>query len=146
MKNLALKKSLSILLGLATLICCLSRASCKEDNLVIKDSDTFIVIKATQDSIGDKTDMKLIDYMQMLKADGKLEFEINNGMITSINGYDNPADYSKCWMLYTSDSESSSTMYGTVEYDGTEYGSAMLGAESLTVKAGETYIWVFKSF
>lgn len=142
MKNLT--KALSLCLVIATLLLCF--ASCKEEPLVIKDSDTFIVIKTTEEALNGKSDMKLIDYMETLRKDGELEFEVKNGMITSINGQDNPTDFSKCWMLYTSDSDYSSSAYGIVEYQGTEYGSAIAGAEMLVIKPEQTYIWVFKSF
>lgn len=142
MKNVT--KVLSLCLVVATLLLCF--ASCKKEPLVIKDSDTFIVIKTTEDSLKGKGEMKLIDYMELLREDGELEFEVKNGMITSINGYENPADFSKCWMLYTSDADFSSSEWGTVEYEGTEYGSAILGAEMLVIKPDQTYIWVFKSF
>ena len=142
MKNLT--KALSLCLVIITLGLCF--ASCKEEPLVIKDSDTFIVIKTTEKALDGKENMMLIDYMEMLRDDGELEFKVNSGMITSINGYDNPADYSKCWMLYTSDSDFSSSEWGTVEYQGVEYGSAILGAEMLVIKPNQTYIWVFKSF
>lgn len=114
--------------------------------LVIKDSDTYIVIKTTQEAMGDKTEMLLIEYMESLKAKGELEFTVENGMITSINGIANPADYSSCWMLYTSDETLSNASWGTVEYQGKQYGSAVSGAETLSIKADQLYIWVFKSF
>ena len=145
MKNTT-KKALSLLLVIATVFLMVSLTSCKKEVLVIKDSDEFIVIKATEKSIEGKNDMMLIDYMQMLKDNGDFEYIIDNGMITSINGIENAADYSKCWMLYTSDNENSAAMYGTVEYEGVEYASAMLGAEALQVKAGEVYIWVLVTF
>ena len=145
MKN-TMKKALSLILVLATIFLVTSLSSCKKEVLVIKDSDDFIVIKATEKSIDGKSDMMLIDYMEMLKEDGQFEYTIDNGMITSINGIENAADFSKCWMLYTSDAENSAAMYGTVEFEGAEYGSAMIGAESLPVQAGEIYIWVLVSF
>jgi len=114
--------------------------------LVIKDSDTYIVVKTTQEALDGKTDMLLIDYMGQLKEKGELEFEIKDGMITSINGIANPADFSSCWMLYTSDAENANATWGTVEYEGKEYGSAISGAEALAVKPDQLYIWVFKSF
>ena len=119
---------------------------CKSEPLVIKDSDTYLVIKATEESIGGKTDMKLIDYMSQLVDSGELTCAISDGMVTSINGIENPADFSSCWMLYTSDTENANSAWGTVEYEGTEYGSAISGAETLPVKAGQLYIWVFQSF
>ena len=114
--------------------------------LVIKDSDTYIVIKTTKEAMGDKEDMLLIEYMDKLKEKGELEFKVADGMITSINGIDNPTDWSSCWMLYTSDETLSNASWGTVEYEGKEYGSAVVGAEKLTIKPDQLYIWVYQSF
>ena len=114
--------------------------------LVIKDSDTYIVIKTTKEAMGDKEGMLLIEYMEKLKEKGELEFKVADGMITSINGIDNPTDWSSCWMLYTSDETLSNASWGTVEYEGKQYGSAVSGAEKLTIKPDQLYIWVFKSF
>ena len=99
MKKTNLKKLLSFLLAMVLLAGILT--GCREEPLVIKDSDTYIVVKTT----GEKDDMYLIDYMEKLKEKGQLEFAVRDGMITSINGIDNPADFSSCWMLYTSDEE-----------------------------------------
>lgn len=139
-----MKKIVSILLVLVTLTALL--AGCKSEPLVIKDSDTYIVVKTTQEALDGKTDMLLIDYMSQLKEKGELEFEIKDGMITSINGIENPADWSSCWMLYTSDAENANAAWGTVEYEGKEYGSAISGAEALVIKPDQLYIWVFKAF
>lgn len=139
-----MKKTVSVLLVLVTLTLLL--AGCKSEPLVIKDSDTYIVVKTTEESLNGKTDMLLIDYMSQLKEKGELEFAIKDGMITSINGVDNPADWSSCWMLYTSDAENANAAWGTVEYEGKEYGSAISGAEALVIKPDQLYIWVFKSF
>ena len=114
--------------------------------LVIKDSDTYIVIKTTKEAMGDKEDMLLIEYMEKLKEKGELEFKVADGMITSINGIDNPTDWSSCWMLYTSDEDNANAAWGTIEYEGKEYGSAISGAETLKIKANQLYIWVYKSF
>ena len=140
------KKLVSFLLAVTLLAGVLMLSGCKKEPLVIKDSDTYIVIKTTQEAMDGKTDMFLIGYMKILKEKGELEFEIANGMITSINGIDNPADFSSCWMLYTSDEELSNVAWGTVEYEGKEYNSAVSGAETLKIKPDQLYIWVFKSF
>ena len=139
------KKFLCCLLAVVLLCACLL-TGCKQEPLVIKDSETCIVIKTTKEVVGDETDMVLIDYMNTLIAEGKLTCKIENGMVTSINGIDNPADFSSCWMLYTSDPENSNTAWGTVSYDGKEYGSAISGAETLKLKADQLYIWVYQSF
>ena len=139
------KKILSVLLAVLMLSVSLLLTGCKKEPLVIKDSDTYIVIKTTEEAMKGKEDMLLVDYMELMREEG-LEFEIRDGMIVSINGIENPADYSSCWMLYTSDGENSNASWGTVEYEGKEYGSAISGAETLKIKADQLYIWVFKSF
>ena len=142
MKNTT-KKIVSVIL-VVLLACTVLLTGCQNEPLVIQDSETCIVIKPTAESIEGET--VLIDYMDKLAADGVLTCSIENGMVTSINGIENPADYSSCWMLYTSDAENSNTAWGTVEYDGKEYGSAISGAETLKIKADQLYIWVFQSF
>ena len=143
MKN---KKILACLLAALLLMNILLLAGCQSEPLVIKESDTCIVLKVTEEAIGGNTDMVLIDYMDTLVKEGKLTCTIENGMVTSINGIDNPADFSSCWMLYTSDADNSNAAWGTVEFEGNQYGSAISGAETLKIKAGQLYIWVYKSF
>lgn len=88
----------------------------------------------------------LIDVMEQAKADGELTYETSDGMITSLNGKVNPADWSYCWMLYTSDSSMASTEYGTYEYEGQTLGSAVLGTEALPVVDGGIYVWYYQHF
>lgn len=145
MKNTT-KKALSLTLVIMLLVSMALLSGCKNEPLVIKDSDTCIVIKPTAASLDGKTDLVLIDYMNQLEEDGQLTCKIADGMVTSINGIDNPADFSSCWMLYTSDAENANTAWGTVEYNGNQYGSAISGAEALKIKADQLYIWVFQSF
>lgn len=140
------KKILACLLAALLLMNILLLAGCQSEPLVIKESDTCIVLKVTEEAIGGNTDMVLIDYMDTLVKEGKLTCTIENGMVTSINGIDNPADFSSCWMLYTSDADNSNAAWGTVEFEGAQYGSAISGAETLKVKPGQLYIWVYKSF
>ena len=108
----------------------------------VKLDGEYIVITADEDAEG-KT---LLAYMNELKAQDKLSFELKDGMVTSINGKANAADFSSCWMLYTSDSENANEAWGIVEYEEKNYGSAIVGVESLPVKSGEIYIWWYQSF
>lgn len=108
----------------------------------VESTETAVVIKV-EEANGVEF---LIDVMEQAKADGKLTYEISNGMITSINGKANPADYSYCWMVYTSDSSMASTAYGTYEYEGQTLGSAVLGAEVLPVIDGGIYVWYYQAF
>ena len=155
MKN-KMEKVLSLVLVLASMSCTLLLSACQQDKLVIETPETdpatnlvitddLIIIKITQEALAGATDMTLMDYMSKLKEKGELEYSISDGMITSINGIDNPVDYSSCWMLYTSDADNANAAWGTVEYEGKEYGSAISGAETLKIKPDQLYIWVFKS-
>ena len=141
-----MKKIFSAILALIISIVMFSLLGCGENNLVIKETDTYIVITASNEQMQIYSDTTLVDYMNSLKEDGELSFEIKNGMVNSVNGIENPLDYSSCWMLYTSDTENSNSVWGTIEYKGNTYGSAVLGAESLIIKDGYLYIWVYQTF
>ena len=96
--------------------------------------------------IPDNDEKRLLTIMEELSADGALTFKESGGMVTSINGKDNPADWSACWMLYTSDEEFSNTAWGSYLLEDMTLGSAIVGAESLPIKAGEYYVWSYQTF
>ena len=124
-----------------------SLASCfQKPPLVLEVAETYIVIEPDNDQIPITENMTLLDCMQELKEDGELQFELKDGMITSVNGIENAADWSNCWMLYTSDEDNANTAWGTVEYVTQVFGSAISGAETLKIKDGYLYIWVYQSF
>lgn len=142
-----MKKFFNTIIAIALSVIVFSFFGCSpKEPLVIKESDTYIVISVTKEQMDITDTTTLVDYMNSLKNDGQLTFEINNGMVSSVNGIDNPSDWSSCWMLYTSDADNANSAWGTIEYNGSVYGSAVLGAESLMVKDGCIYIWVFQSF
>ncbi|MBO4251719.1 MAG: hypothetical protein J5911_03545 [Clostridia bacterium] len=99
-----------------------------------------VVLKPQDDFVG-KT---LSEFMQSEKDQGKLDFVIENSMVVSIDGVKNTTN--TYWMLYTDDAANSNDAWGTIEYDGKTYASATLGAESLVIASGRTYIWVFTKF
>ena len=121
---------------------CACGSSGKAQASVVEQSATMVVIQV--DKVEEES--TLMSVMDMLKEEGELSFTVSSGMITEINGTSNPADFSSCWMLYTSDVELSNNEWGTVEYNGQMLGSAIVGAEALTVCEGEYYIWSFQSF
>lgn len=112
------------------------------DSSVINVSDTTIVLAPTSDYVG----QTLLSFMQASTLKGLLEFSLTNGMVTSINGKENTADSSKCWMLYTSDANMANTAWGTVEYQGNVYGSAVKGVTELNIIENGLYIWVYTTF
>ena len=109
---------------------------------VVEQISTMVVIKVENV----ENESTLMNVMEALKAEGELSFTVVNGMIKEINGTSNPADFSSCWMLYTSDSEMANSEWGTVEYNEEILGSAIVGAETLVVSEGEYYIWWYQSF
>ena len=131
--------------------CVFSFVACGEEEkpLVVKDSDTCIVITVSSKQMNVTADTTLLDYMNSLKNDNKIEFTTSGSgemiMVASIYGKENAADYSECWMLYTSDADNANTAWGEIEYNGNVYGSAVLGAASLKVKEDCLYIWVYKA-
>lgn len=133
-----MKKLLTLLLVTLTALMLFTACAKEKDPLVIAESDEFVVIKCQTD----KEDLTLASYMDGLDD----IFVIENGMVVSINGIKNAADWSYCWMLYTDDEEMSNTAWGEIEYKDKVYGSAVLGADSLVVKNGKTYIWVYQGF
>ena len=83
----------------------------------------------------------LLDCMEKLsETETAFTYTLSGGMITKVNGTENAADFSSCWMIYTSDKEMSNAAWGEVECNGTTCGSAVVGVESLTVTAGEIYV------
>ena len=135
-----MKKLLSLTLSLIIATACAFLIACDKDPLVIKDSDTLVVVTADTDE-----NISLIDYINSLD-EFKDMFVIENGMVMAIDGVANKADWSECWMIYTSDTEMANTSWGQIEYKGEIYGSAIVGAEQLTVKKGCIYIFVYQSF
>jgi hypothetical protein len=101
-----------------------------------------LVIEADESAAG-KT---LLQVMSEKEEDGEFSYKIKDGMIVEINGTENDLDYNPCWMLYTSDQENSNTAWGEYEYNGETLGSASVGADSLIVKSGEVYVWVYQEF
>ena len=131
---------LVVLMSACSFVACNKEGSAKAE--ISSKTETMVVIKVNETE-GFAT---LLDAMTYLKEQGELQFELKDGMVSSISGKENPADWSACWMLYTSDVEKSNSEWGTVEYDGNLYGSASLGAEALEVCVECYYIWSFDSF
>ena len=140
-----MKRKFSIVTLLLTLmISVFSLIACDKGHVkaeIVSKTDSMVVIKVNE-AEGFAT---LLDAMNYLKNEGELAFEITGGMVTSIEGKANPADWSACWMVYTSDTEMANAEY-TVEYNGNIYGQAILGAESLPIIADAYYVWSYDSF
>ena len=87
---------------------------------------------------------RLIDYMEYLSQKGKLDYEVKDGMVVSINGKENTLN--SYWMIYVDLEEYSNTAWGEYEYKNEKLGSATLGVESLPLVSGATYVFVYQTF
>ena len=147
------------LLSLLLMVSCLTGASaCSfpfgQDKVSVSFTEEVkmaTVELATEDMVAIRVleveaDNTLLNLMVQLKSEGVIDFTLDNGMITSINGKANPADWSYCWMLYTSDDEMSNTEWGELEYQGEKLGSAVVGADFLPAVEGEVYVWYYQAF
>ena len=101
------------------------------------ETQVAIVVEAVEG------DVMLIDVMATLQEEGKLTFTTTaDGMVQSINGKENKADWSAYWTLYISDAELSDMTYG-IEWNGQQLGFSNFGAESLPVVEGGVYVWQY---
>lgn len=134
------RKITSVFITLLLVLMAVFFVSCKDGEALP------VAIDLTNATVEEGT--TLLDIMEDLKEEKSLTFEIVNGMITSINGTANSITYNPCWMLYTSDDDPtiSNSAWGTYEYKGQTLASAALGADSLPVKSGEIYVWVYVTF
>ncbi len=134
------RKLTSIFIALLLIVTAIFCVSCKDDEVVP------VAIDLTNATVEEGT--TLLDVMEDLKEEKMLDFEVISGMVTSINGRANSPTYNPCWMLYTSDDDPaiSNSAWGTYEYRGQTLASAALGADSLPVKSGEIYVWVYVTF
>ena len=136
------RKLLSLLLVLLSLFCLFSCGGGNATCALLEKTETRVVISVS----GASDNGTVMDCMEFLQAKGEISYKLSGTMVTELNGKANAADFSGCWMLYTSDAEMSNAEWGTVEYEGKTLGSAILGAEALTVTAGEIYIWEYVIF
>ena len=117
-------------------------AGCNRDTVVSEDD--IVIIHANNEFMEITYTTTLVDYMNALSDAGELTFNISDGMITSINGKE--ASMNSYWMLYTDDVENGDESWGTYTYNEKVYLSAKLGAGSLIVKDGCTYVWAYQTF
>ena len=135
---------------LATVLCLFWFTACKKEMgetkaLVLECvTETMVVMKIVEA----EENATALSALMKLKEQGEIEFTYTDSTygayVTSINGKAEITGYS--WMLYTSDTERSSTEFGSIEYKAKTYGQASEGASSLVVKAEEYYIWSYEAW
>ena len=136
------RKIFSLLLTVIALFCFACGGGKVQCSLVESGEERVVILVEETDGRG-----TLLNCMEVLAEENEgFTYSIVGGMLNEMNGKKNAADFSSCWMLFTSDAEMANTEWGTVEYEGETLGSAIVGAESLVVEKGEIYLWVYQSF
>lgn len=135
---------------LFALICLLFGAACGEKQseeggaieASVEKTDGFVAITVTKM----EGEAVLSSVMEMLQSEGEISFTFDGtGMLIELEGVQNAADWSACWMLYTSDAELADATYSK-EWKGARYGSAVVGATQLPVCEGCVYLWSYDAF
>ena len=129
----------AVLLSVFSLVSCGGGTATAE---VVEATDTLVVIRVNETDEA----VTLFDVMEELQKENVLQFDLDGTMLKSLSGKQNAADFSSCWMLYTSDGKMSNGEWGTYDYRGTLCGSAILGGDALIVSAGEYYVWEYTTF
>ncbi len=109
----------------------------------IVESTQERVVILVEETDGETT---LFETMEELSNDGVFTYELSGTMVNKINGKENAADFSACWILYTSDSEMGNSAWGTYNFQEVTCLSAIVGGGELTVSTGAYYIWVYTAF
>jgi len=155
MKNLKTKKFIVGIMTVLSLALCVFFAACgkkKSDGTynytatIAKNDKETLIFTAGEEADGTKS---AYDYLVKFKADGKITFEISDGMITSLNG--TTPEGNSFWAIYTTLTEKDGTAYstadwGTYTYEDKTASSAAFGATELPVYAGELYIFALSSY
>lgn len=136
-----MKKFIASVIAFFAVFACLFISACDKNPVKADENTVFITAEDKSFDFEDKT---LIDFMNHLQDNGKLTFEVSEGMVTMVNGkYQTANSY---WMLYTSDADNSNEAWGTFEHEDKIYGSAMFGVEELPIKEGCVYVLAYQSF
>ncbi|MCH5147126.1 MAG: hypothetical protein J1F61_03855 [Clostridiales bacterium] len=138
-----MKKKLSIVSILLVLILALCAfAACGKGTAkvtVLENEEELLVIRADET----KEDVSLENVLQNLKKSGKIQYEISDGFVTSVNGHLPAAD--EFWGLYTTLTEYKGVTYagtypGSYTYGETVCVSADYGVNGLPMIEGHLYI------
>ncbi len=141
------KRILILLTAIALLLPVFSAYGCNNNGQVkatlLEVNSTMVVLRV------DETDAngKLVDALNSVKGEN-FNYEIKGGFITSINGLENPSDFSYCWMIYSNDTDFAvfDDPKNTFVYNNQELGSVILGAEDLPVTKGCIYLLLYQKF
>lgn len=136
-------KILATAMALAVLVAAF--AACNGYNAVKSTED--VVAVTVSGKVMDLDGKNLVDYLNKLQSDDKFSYSADNGYVTTVNG--KTADYQKdrtSWMMYTSDKEMGNEAWGTYEFEGQTYYSAIVGINDYPLAEGTVILFVFCHF
>ena len=109
---------------------------------VLEKSQTLVVIQVGKCGEG----ATVFDAMVWLKDKGELEFISEDSAygqsLLSLNGVENPADWSSYWQFYVCD-EAQGNPDSTFDYNGKTCYYANKGISGITVQENGIYLWEF---
>lgn len=111
----------------------------------VQSVENGVVFVASEEVMDITETTTLRQYMDAMAENGGIEYEADNGMITSVNGIEPQSD-NEYWFIYTSLGDYSNTEWGTYEYEGQTLGSATLGFGDLPCVEGETYALIISAY
>lgn len=138
---------LSILLVLMLALCAFAACNNGTAKVTVLENGEILVIRADET----KEDVSLEDVMNNLKKSGEIQYEMSDGMITSVNGHAANQSNGEYWFVYTSletykGVSYSNMIWGAYSYDGTDYASAAYGVDGLPMVEGNLYILALGTF
>lgn len=132
---------LSVLLVMVN-VCACAKSGVVAKAKVLEKSENLVVIQVEKCENG----ATVYNALVFLKEKGELAFTSENSTfgqsLLSLNGKDNPADWSSYWQFYTSNSEQGNPDKRKIFGENTVY-YASVGISSATVQNGGIYLFEF---
>ncbi len=146
---LTLSATAALLLSLSLCLAACSQRHTAAYEVVVNRGEQFIFTATDVEG-----NVSLYDALVQLREEERVAFDGYTGdygfTLTAVNGIENKADWSACWMIYTDLTEYGGVIYATPEYTFTygdkTYAQATYGASSLPVVAGYTYALHYDTF
>ena len=141
-----MKKQQKILIVVAIVallaVSCFAFAACGKK--YVQQKDTAVYFTVDKDVMANVDGKTLQDYMDALVKKDQLTYSGESTayglMIDTVNDIKADASKGEYWFLYSDDDEYSNGDWGTYDLNGKTYKSTTLGASSLPIKIGCTYV------
>lgn len=141
-----MKKQQKILIVVAIVallvVSCFAFAACGKK--YVQQKDTAVYFTVDKDVMANVDGKTLQDYMDALVKKDQLTYSGDSTayglMINTVNDIKADASKGEYWFLYSDDDEYSNGDWGTYDLNGKTYKSTTLGASSLPIKIGCTYV------